>query len=87
LANKWFPNGYLQLSVDLLQTIQVSLGEDGIEKILEVHNVTKKKQYQEQLLDTTNLKAKLQKLFMMRMNEGYFAEVQEEEDGGYLFIN
>ncbi|MDQ0875792.1 putative ArsR family transcriptional regulator [Paenibacillus sp. V4I3] len=37
-------------------------------------------------MDATNLKARLQKLFMMRMNEGYFAEVQEQEDGSYLFI-
>lgn len=29
---------------------------------------------------------RLQKLFMIRMNEGYFAEVQDQEDGSYLFI-
>lgn len=85
-ANRWFPNGYLQLSVDLLHSIRASFGEEGIERILEVHNLTQKKQYQEQLLDATNLKARLQMLFMTRMNEGYFAEVQEQEDGSYLFI-
>jgi predicted ArsR family transcriptional regulator len=86
MANHWFPNGYLQLSVDLLHSIQESFGEEGIEKILEVNNFAKKKQYQAQLLDAKNLKDRLQKLFMMRMNEGYFAEVQEQEDGSYLFI-
>jgi predicted ArsR family transcriptional regulator len=86
VANRWFPNGYLQLSVDLLHSIRASFGEDGIERVLEVHNLAKKKQYQEQLLDSTNLKAKMQNLFTMRMNEGYFAEVQEQEDGSYLFI-
>ncbi|MDQ0875791.1 putative ArsR family transcriptional regulator [Paenibacillus sp. V4I3] len=40
VANRWFPNGYLQLSVDLLQSIRASFGEEGIERVLEVKNLT-----------------------------------------------
>lgn len=85
-ANHWFPNGYLQLSVDLLHSVRASFGEEGMERVLEDHTLSKKKQYHEQLLDAATLKARLQKLFTIRMNEGYFAEVQEQEDGSYLFI-
>jgi predicted ArsR family transcriptional regulator len=75
-----------QLSADLLHSIRTSFGEEGIEKILESHLLTQKKQYQEQLSDESNLKTRIHKLFMIRMNEGYFAEVQEQEDGSFLFI-
>lgn len=86
LANRWFPNGYLQLSVDLLDSIRASFGEEGLGRILEDHKLTQKKKYQEQFSDAINLKDRLQRLFMIRMNEGYFAEVQEQEDGSYLFV-
>jgi predicted ArsR family transcriptional regulator len=86
LANRWFPNGYLQLSVDLLHSIRASFGEEGLEKVLEEHKLNQKKTYQAQLSDAINLKDRLQRLSLIRMNEGYFAEVQEQEDGSYLFI-
>ncbi|WP_200961470.1 helix-turn-helix transcriptional regulator [Paenibacillus sp. Soil522] len=85
-ANRWFANGYLQLSVDLLHSIRASFGEEGMERILEDHKLTQKKNYQEQLSDTINLKDRLHRLSTIRMNEGYFAEVQEQEDGSYLFV-
>lgn len=85
-ANLWFPNGYLQLSLSLLDSIRTSFGNDGIEKILGNLQHTKEKQYIEHLSEATNLRDKLQKLFSLRMNEGYFAEVQEPEEGGFLFI-
>lgn len=85
-ANRWFPNGYMQLSVDLLHSIRTSFGDEGLGKILDDHKLTQKKKYQEQLSDAVNLKDRLQGLSMIRMNEGYFAEVQEQEDGSYLFI-
>ncbi|ALS28015.1 transcriptional regulator [Paenibacillus sp. 32O-W] len=86
LANRWFPNGYLQLSVDLLHSIRASFGEEGLWKILDDHNLTQKETYQAQLSDAINLKDRLQTLSMIRMNEGYFAEVQEQEDGSHLFV-
>lgn len=85
-ANLWFPNGYLQLSVSLLNSIRTSFGEDGIEKILGSQNLTNKKQYKEYLSGVINLRDKLQLLFQLRMNEGYFAEIQIQEDGSYLFV-
>ncbi|OPH47357.1 transcriptional regulator [Paenibacillus ferrarius] len=85
-ANRWFPNGYMQLSVDLLHSIRASFGDEGLGKILDDHKFTQEKKYQEQLSDAVNLKDKLQELSMIRMNEGYFAEVQEQEDGSYLLI-
>jgi predicted ArsR family transcriptional regulator len=85
-ANRWFPNGYLQLSVDLLISIRASFGEEGLGRVLEDHKFGQKKRYQEHLSDATNLKDKLQRLSNIRMNEGYFAEVQEQEDGSTLFV-
>ncbi|MFD1953182.1 helix-turn-helix transcriptional regulator [Paenibacillus thailandensis] len=86
MANRWFPNGYLKLSVDLLHSIRASFGEEGLERILEDYKLTQKKTYREQISDTKKLKDRLQSLSVIRMNEGYFAEVQEEEDGSYLFV-
>ncbi|MBW7456232.1 helix-turn-helix transcriptional regulator [Paenibacillus sepulcri] len=85
-ANLWFPNGYQQLSVGLLGAIRMSFGDAGIEKVLESQNHAKKNQYQELMSGAAGLRDKLQKLFTIRMNEGYFAEVQELEDGSFLFV-
>jgi Predicted transcriptional regulator len=85
-ANAWFPNGYLQLSVSLLKSIRASFGEEGVEKILDDLHQIQKQQYHASMSDATVLQDKLQELTMLRMKEGYFAEVQEQDDGGFLLI-
>ncbi|AKG33303.1 helix-turn-helix transcriptional regulator [Paenibacillus durus] len=85
-ANAWFPNGYLQLSVSLLHGIRASFGEDGVEKILDDLHQTQKQHYHMSISDETELQDKLQRLSMLRMNEGYFAEVQEQDDESFLLI-
>ncbi|MFK7696646.1 helix-turn-helix transcriptional regulator [Paenibacillus sp. HJGM_3] len=84
-ANGWFPNGYLQLSVGLLQSIRASFGEEGLEQVLAIHNHAQKEHYNT-LSEAASLSDKLQRLFELRMNEGYFAEIQEQDDGSFLFI-
>jgi len=85
-SNAWFPNGYLQLSVGLLHSIRASFGEVGVEKILDDLHQIQKQQYLESMSDATELQDKLQQLFKLRMKEGYFAEVQEQDDGSFLLI-
>lgn len=86
LANRWFPNGYLQLSVDLLHSVRATFGDEGLGRVLEdlKHNQIIK--YREHLSDADSLRDRLQKLVMIRMNEGYFPEIQEQEDGSFLFV-
>ncbi|MDF2650578.1 MAG: transcriptional regulator [Paenibacillus sp.] len=85
-ANDWFPNGYLQLSVSLLQSIRASFGENGMDKVLENLHQTNQQHYHSSISNATDLQSKLHILFTLRMNEGYFAEVQEQDDGSFLFI-
>lgn len=86
LATRWFPNGYLQLSVDLLHSVRATFGDEGLGRVLEdlKHNQIIK--YREHLSDADSLRDRLQKLVMIRMNEGYFPEIQEQEDGSFLFV-
>lgn len=86
LANRWFPNGYLQLSVDLLYSVRATFGEEGLGRVLEELKYNQIIKYQERLSDADSLRDRLQKLVMIRMNEGYFPEIQEQEDGSFLFV-
>ncbi|MFF3926115.1 helix-turn-helix transcriptional regulator [Paenibacillus lactis] len=86
LANRWFPNGYLQLSIDLLHSVRATFGDEGLGRVLEDLKQNQIIKYQEHLSDADSLRDRLQKLVMIRMNEGYFPEIQEQEDGSFLFV-
>jgi predicted ArsR family transcriptional regulator len=85
-ANGWFPNGYSELSVSLIHSMIEAFGEIGMDKLLEVRNHTQQEQYYEKLSGATGMREKLEKLRKIRMNEGYFAEVQDQADGSFLFV-
>ncbi|MBJ6363544.1 helix-turn-helix transcriptional regulator [Paenibacillus sp. GCM10012307] len=85
-ANQFFPSGYSDLSISLIQSIEEAFGHSGLDRLLEVRNANMKRLYSEQISETYNLKERLVKLASIRTREGYLAEVQEQEDGSYLMV-
>jgi predicted ArsR family transcriptional regulator len=85
-ANRWFPNGYSELSVSLIDSMREAFGEVGLDQLLAVRNKTQQEQYLGQMSDASGIREKLEKLRSIRMNEGYFAEIQDQADGSYLFV-
>lgn len=85
-ADQFFPSGYSDLSVSLIQSMKEAFGEEGLNQLLAVRNQKMQKQYAQHLEGSANVREKLEKLAEIRTIEGYMAEVKEQEDGRLLFI-
>ncbi|WP_044878988.1 helix-turn-helix transcriptional regulator [Paenibacillus sp. IHBB 10380] len=85
-ANQFFPSGYSELSVSLIDSMKEAFGNTGLDKLLAVRNKNMQEQYRQYLGSASGLREKLDKLADIRTNEGYMAEVQDQDDGSLLFI-
>ncbi|MEK3747693.1 metalloregulator ArsR/SmtB family transcription factor [Paenibacillus sp. FSL E2-8871] len=85
-ADRFFPSGYSDLSISLINSMKEAFGNEGLDKLLAVRNKNMQEQYLQHLGDTGDVRVKLEKLAEIRTNEGYMAEVKEQDDGSLLFI-
>ncbi|OAB42361.1 helix-turn-helix transcriptional regulator [Paenibacillus glacialis] len=85
-ANRYFPSGYSELSVSLINSMREAFGNEGLDKLLAVRNKNMLDQYLLHLSDASDLRGKMEKLADIRTNEGYMAEVKDQGDGSLLFI-
>ncbi|MDX2228230.1 MAG: metalloregulator ArsR/SmtB family transcription factor [Leptolyngbyaceae cyanobacterium bins.349] len=94
-ADRFFPEGYAELTLGLLDAVQVAFGEAGLEQLLEVRMQQQIAVYRQQMQEpepatkttsTPTLEQRLQQLAALRTNEGYMAEVQPQADGSFLFV-
>ncbi|MEK4348738.1 helix-turn-helix transcriptional regulator [Paenibacillus sp. FSL P4-0184] len=85
-ADRFFPSGYSDLSISLINSMKEAFGNEGLDKLLAVRNKNMQEQYLQHLGDTADVRVKLEKLAEIRTNEGYMAEVKEQDDGSLLFI-
>ncbi|WP_438350277.1 helix-turn-helix transcriptional regulator [Paenibacillus sp. FA6] len=85
-ANRFFPSGYSELSVSLINSMKEAFGTEGLDKLLAVRNKNMQDEYLQHLGDASGVREKLDKLADIRTNEGYMAEVKDQGDGSLLFI-
>lgn len=85
-ANQFFPSGYSELSISLIDSMKEAFGPSGLDKLLDVRNKKMQQQYSEQIGENPGLKERLEKLASIRSQEGYMAEVQDQEDGSFLLV-
>ncbi|WP_339203924.1 metalloregulator ArsR/SmtB family transcription factor [Paenibacillus sp. FSL K6-3182] len=85
-ADRFFPSGYSELSVSLLQSMREAFGIEGLDKLLAVRNKKMLEQYLFQLGGEPHLIGKLEKLADIRTKEGYMADIKDLGDGSLLFI-
>lgn len=85
-ADRFFPSGYSDLSISLINSMKEAFGNEGLDKLLAVRNKNMQEQYLQHLGDTGDVRVKLERLAEIRTNEGYMAEVKEQDDGSLLFI-
>lgn len=94
-ADRFFPDGYADLTVSLLNSVKEAFGEAGLERLLEVRTRQQLEAYNSQIKSKRlaqgatakqPLKQRLQQLVEIRTNEGYMAEVQTQADGSFLLI-
>lgn len=85
-ADKFFPDGYAELTLSLLQSVTEAFGNEGLEKLLDVRSRQQIATYQEQVPAEAPLSQQLKTLSALRTEEGYMAEVEAMPDGSFLLI-
>lgn len=85
-ADRFFPEGYAELTLGLLQSAEEAFGKDGLTKLLDVRTRHQIAAYQGELSQQGSLRQKLEALAAIRTVEGYMAEVMEQEDGAFLLV-
>lgn len=85
-ANHLFPEGYAELTLSLLHSMTEAFGEEGLERLLEIRTRQQIAEYREQVPSDGSLQERVEALAAKRTDEGYMAEVQQEEDGSFLLV-
>ncbi len=84
-ADKFFPQGYADLTAGLLSSMHEAFGDEGIDKIIDIRTRDQQNLYGARMDGAALLSTKLKRLAEIRNEEGYMAEVRKDADG-YLFI-
>ncbi len=85
-ANRLFPDGYAELTLGLIQSVQEAFGDEGLSKLLAVRTRNQLAAYRAQIPAQGSLQQRLEALVAIRTQEGYMAESQALADGSFLFI-
>lgn len=85
-AERFFPEGYAELTLSLLNSVKEAFGEAGLEQLLSIRTRQQIEGYSKLLKGKRNLLQRLNKLAQIRTNEGYMAYVQSNPDGSFLLV-
>lgn len=85
-ANRFFPDGYAELTLGLLHAMVEAFGEAGLERLLDVRTREQIAVYQAQIPTKDSLQQKLAALATLRTDEGYMAQMRSLDDGSFLLI-
>ena len=85
-ADRFFPDGYAELTLSLINSVTEAFGEAGLDRLLEVITRQQVAAYQGQMSSQDSFEERLETLAALRTNEGYMAEVQPLADGSFLLV-
>ncbi len=83
LARELFPDRHGDLTVDLIESIRHTVGDDGLERVIDDRNRRLTETYVTVIGTNTD---PVRALADQRTAEGYVAEVRDEADGSRLLI-
>jgi predicted ArsR family transcriptional regulator len=81
-----FPDRHSELTVQVLHQVRQLFGEQGINQVIAARETEALASYTQATGKLKTLKAKLKALAAIRSQEGYMAEVDVSENGGFLLI-
>ena len=84
-ADRHFPEAYAELSVALIDAMQETFGAEGLNRVLVSRCARQQSDYVKRIRPNDPLKKRLAELARVRTEEGYMAEVRQE-DGGFLLV-
>lgn len=85
-ADRFFPDGHMDLAVGLIHTVRATFGDEGIAQLIEVRTKTQKTAYSKALDNTVDIRGRLDALARIRTDEGYMAEVTSDPGGDFMFL-
>lgn len=86
LASDLFPDRHDDLTVGLIGALRESLGEDGLEQVIEARRQQQLREYREIIPTDTSIVKRVNALARRRTAEGYLAEVVRDDDGAVVLI-
>ena len=86
-ADRHFPEAYAELSVALIDAMQETFGAEGLNRVLASRCARQQADYARRIRAADPLEKRLNDLARVRTEEGYMAEVREDEEGeGFLLV-
>jgi predicted ArsR family transcriptional regulator len=86
LASDLFPDRHDDLTVGLIDALRESLGEGGLEQVIEARTQQQLREYREVIPTDTSIVKRVNALARRRTAEGYLAEVVRDDDGAVVLI-
>ena len=81
-----FPDAHSDLTVELLRSVRQVFGEEGLERLISQREKETLAAYRTALGKAESIKQRVQALARLRSREGYMAEWQQLDDGGFLLV-
>lgn len=85
-AHAKFPDRHGELTIQLIESVESLFGNAGLEKLISAREEKIQQQYSNELKYVEELAEKVEKLALLRNQEGYMAEVEKINDNEYLLI-
>ena len=85
-ADRFFPNGHAELVVSLIQVMGQAFGAKGMDRLLSARAKQQVDEYQAAIPKRVSLKRRVEALAQLRTDEGYMAEVLDQDDGSLLLV-
>ena len=85
-ADRLFPDAHAALCIDLVAALGDTFGKKGMEKLVAARARRQLAEYQSKMPKRASLRKRLERLVEIRTEEGYMAELLEEENGSLLLV-
>lgn len=86
-ANNRFPDTHAELTVNLIDMMRETLGEEAVQRVIEKHEKRTLSRYSEEIDEGFDLEQRVKKLSEIRSREGYMAEYKKNRNGFLLIEN
>lgn len=86
-AQQRFPDTHPELTVQLIRTIEQTLGAPALDRVIDARQEAQRQVYLTALRGARTLRERLDRLAAIRSAEGYMAAVRKEGDGWLLIEN
>lgn len=86
-GHEQFADRHGELTVQFIEAVEHIFGKDGLEKVTSEREKLTLQSYRQHLAQCDSLESKLRKLVALREQEGYMAELEQDEHGYILIEN